>query len=158
MGYINPLFTNIEITKEKKTLPVQTAVSKQKNRAPRKDRTHDLKFPVSSITQMKLKSYLKQAQRLAKMKGQVELKQTKFNTLLLQFGLKHKEILNWNHEYRDTKVYMHTTLLETEYLIEIGGPHGLAIQKNRSERKVVYHIILSVLNWLEGGGSLEAIL
>ncbi len=82
---------------------------------------------------------------------------TKFNTLLLRYGLNNEQILIWTQEYSDSKVYMHTKLLETEYT-EIGGPYGLAVQKNISERKVVFFIIMSVLEWLDGGESIEEII
>ena len=99
---------------------------------------------------MKLKSFLRQTNRLYRLQGKEELKQTKFNTLLLQFALRHKEIIRFDYEYNDTKVYLHTTLLEMEYEREIGGPHGLAVRENLSERKVVFHIMMSVLHWIEG--------
>ncbi|WP_274856883.1 hypothetical protein [Bacillus methanolicus] len=156
MGYINPLFNKPTIINEIK-LKEKTLTKAVKNRAVRKDKTHNIKFPVSPIIQMKLKSYCKQAGRIYKKQGKEPLSQTKFNTLLLRFGLQHEEILKWTHDYNDTKVYMHTNILETEYT-EIGGPHGLAIRKNLSDRKVVYQIMLSVLQWLEGGGTLEKIL
>lgn len=52
---------------------------------------------------------------------------------------------------------MHTMLKENHYQ-SIGGPYGLAIQRQMSERKVVFFIMESVLNWIEKGGSLEEIL
>ncbi|WP_338473379.1 hypothetical protein R4Z10_21265 (plasmid) [Niallia sp. XMNu-256] len=102
---------------------------------------------------MKLKSLCKQGTRIYRLQGKGDLKQTKFNTLLLTYGLKHKELVHWNHHYKDTKVYMHTQLLENEYELQIGGPHGLAIQMNLSERKVVFQIMMSVMKWIEGGDS-----
>lgn len=91
------------------------------------------------------------------MQGRQPLSQTKFNTILLRFGLQHDDILLWDTPYMDSKVYMHTNILETEYS-DIGGPHGLAIRKNMSERKVVYHVMISVLKWLEGEGQIEKII
>jgi len=158
MGYINPLFNDSEITKVNQSSSPRQKKTTEKVRATRSDKTHNVKFPVSSTVQIKLKSFCKQAKRIRQLKGKEDITQTKFNTLLLQFGLAHKEILDWNHEYKDTKTYMHTNILEIEYEREIGGPHGLAIQKNTSERKVVYHVILSVLCWLERGGNIEKIL
>jgi len=158
VGFINPLFNDTEITKTKQPSSPKQKQPSEKVRSTRSDKTHNVKFPVSSTVQMKLKSYCKQAKRIRLMVGKEDITQTKFNSLLLQFGLAHKELINWNDEYKDTKTYMHTNLLEMEYEREIGGPHGLAIQKNISERKVVFHIILSVLRWLEGGGDLEKIL
>jgi hypothetical protein len=150
--YINPLFGEQKIIKKEKSLPSPTSTTK-KIRATRSDKKHNVKFPVSSINQMKLKSLLRQAKRI---KG--DITQTELNTRLLKYGLAHKDLLKWDFEYQDTKVYMHTNLLEIEYEREIGGPHGLTIQKNLSDRKVVYHIILSVLQWLERGGSIEKVL
>jgi hypothetical protein len=157
MEYINPIFNNIKIENNKKltTIPAKKTLKK---RAPRSDKTHNIKFPVSTITQIKLKSLCKQAQRNFQSLGKPPLSQTKFNTLLLRYGLQHEEILSWNHEYKDTKVYMHINLLETEYASMIGGPYGLSIQKNLSDRKVVFHIIQSVLKWIEGEGDIEKII
>lgn len=157
MDYINPLFNHTEKTKENKLSTHQTKKHKP-IRATRSDKTHNIKFPVDSITQMKLKSLCKQANRIYPQQGKDNLKQTKFNTLLLQYGLNHKDLIRWDYEYKDTKVYMHTTLLEIEYEREIGGPHGLAIRKNLSERKVVYQIMMSILQWIERGGELEKII
>lgn len=157
MDYINPLFNNIEISNEKKTPTPSQPIRVSTKRAVRSDKCHGIKYPVSPVIQMKLKSYRAEAARIYKSQRKVPLSQTKFNTELLRFGLRNEHILTWQHEYKDTKVYMHTNLLETEY-IEIGGPHGLAIRKNLSERKVVYQVMLSVLKWLEGGGTIEKIL
>ncbi|MFT9496936.1 MULTISPECIES: hypothetical protein [Bacillota] len=157
MGYINPLFENNKIVKNE----TQTKIDKPEPIIPRsirKDKTHSIKFPVTPLMQMKLKSQFKQAKRLGMSGKRGELTQTKFNTYLLHFGLQHPHIIWWKDKYSDTKTYMHTNILETIYEAEIGGPHGLAIQKNLSERKVVYHIINSVLKWLEGEGSIEKIL
>ncbi len=157
MDYINPLFNNIEISNEKKPPTPSQSKKGSSIRAVRSDKCHPVKFPVSPVIQMKLKSYRAEAARLYKSQRKEPLSQTKFNTELLRFGLQNEHILSWQHEYKDTKVYMHTNLLETEY-IEIGGPHGLAIRKNLSERKVVYQVMLSVIKWLEGGGTIEKIL
>lgn len=155
MDYINPLFNN----NSTKLTPVQkkeTISKKQtKVRATRKDKTHNIKFPVSSsVVQMKLRSHAKQLSRLKQKQGKEPISQTKFNTLLLKYGLEHPHLIDWEIEYLDSKVYMHTNILETEYS-EIGGPHGLSIRKNASDRKVVYLIVHSVLKWLEGEGRIE---
>jgi hypothetical protein len=156
VDYINPLFKNTEIVRATRPATIQ---SKKVTtvRAIRKDLKHNIKFPVSPIVQMKLKSFCKQAARIYQSQRKDPLSQTKFNSELLRYGLQHEAILHWQHDYKDTKVYMHTNILETEYT-EIGGPHGLAIRKNLSERKVVYQIMLSVLNWLEGEGNIEKII
>lgn len=161
MGFINPIFNESNIIKEKKIEkkpPESKPVMATKPRATRKDKTKNVKFPITPTIQMTLRSYCQQAKRLYKVQGKEPLSQTKFNTLLLRYGLEHKEILSWSHAYKDTKKYMHTNVLEIEYDHEIGGPFGLAIQKNLSDRKVVFHIIHSVLKWLEGVGSIEEII
>jgi hypothetical protein len=161
MGYINPIFNEPKIINDKKVekkVPESKVIKPSKPRAIRKDKTHNIKFPVSPMDQMKLRSYCQQAKRINKLQRKEPITQTKFNTLILSYGLKHKEILSWTQDYNDSKKYMHTNILETEYDIEIGGPFGLAIQKNLSDRKVVFHIIHSVLQWLEGGGNIEKII
>jgi hypothetical protein len=118
---------------------------------------HNIKFPVTPMMQMKLRTYCKQMTRFYQNKDGQGLSQTAFNTAILQFGLCHIDIVDWGQDYKDTKTYMHTMLKENSYT-EIGGPYGLAIQKQLSERKVVFIIIASVLLWIEKGGSLEEIL
>ncbi|MGA5691385.1 hypothetical protein [Cytobacillus pseudoceanisediminis] len=158
MDYINPLFKHSSETIQPIPKPTKKKQSKKAPvRALRSDKTHNVKFPVSSIMQMKLKSLCRQAGRIYKEQRKVPLSQTKFNTILLRYGLQHSEIIDWTYEYSDTKVYMHTNILETEYM-DIGGPYGFAVRKNLSERKVVFQIMNSVLRWLEGEGSLEKII
>ncbi|WP_445491467.1 hypothetical protein [Niallia sp. 03133] len=155
MTYINPLFNEQKIIKEeapKKTLPP--------SKPPRKissDKTHNIKFPVNKIEQMKLKSLCKQVNRIHADVRKDPITQTKFNTAILRFGLLHLEIISWDKPYSDTKQYMHTNILESEYE-EIGGPHGLSVRKNGSDRKIVYYIISSVLTWLEGEGNIEKVI
>ncbi|WP_461611876.1 hypothetical protein [Cytobacillus kochii] len=157
MSFINPLFEPSKNEKQKPNVSLNQKQTKSKKRSTRNDKTHNIKFPISSIQQIKLRSYCKQAQRVYQEKELDPLPQTKFNTKLLRYGMNHPEILTWSHNYKDSKTYMHTNLLETEYQ-DIGGPHGYAIRENLSERKVVYQIIMSVIVWMEGGGSLEKIL
>lgn len=155
MDYINPLF-NEEIPKLKN----QAAAKNEKQirtRSVRSDKCRNIKFPIDALMQMKLKSLARQAARIYKEGGKEPLSQTKFNTLLLRFGLGNVSLIDWDHQYKDTKVYMHTYILELEYE-EIGGPHGLSVRKGLSDRKVVYYILKSVLEWLEGEGSLEKII
>ena len=52
---------------------------------------------------------------------------------------------------------MHTQPLETDYR-EIGGPYGLSIQKQLSDRKVVYYLVISALDWLRREGDYDKIL
>jgi len=157
MEYINPLFKEQKMINEqqKPQLINNTEEKKRKNRKIRIDKTHKLKFPVTNIEKMKLQSLCKQVQRNLKARGFDPIQQTKLNTLLLQFGLKNQTILTWEWPYQDSKQYMHTNLLEIDFEREIGGPYGLAIQKGLSERKTTYMIIMSVLKWIEGGGSIE---
>lgn len=147
MKYINPIKNYTEIKKNE-------SENKQKKRSTRKDKKHNIKFPVDSVTQMKLRSYFREAKRISSKK----ITQTQFNTSLLQFGINHQHLINWELKYIDTKVYMHTNIHEIIYENEIGGPHGLAIRKHMSERKVVYHIVTSILLWIEREGSLDEIL
>jgi hypothetical protein len=157
VDYINPIFNNISNEKKKQSTPVKPSIS-LKPRNTRSDKQKNIKFPVSSIMQIKLRSYCRQAERLVKKRGEAKLTQTKFNTLIMNYGLKNPHLLKWDYEYIDTKVYMHTQLLEAEYEKEIGGPHGLTVRKVLSDRKVVFYIISSIISWLEGSGDLEKII
>ncbi|MDQ1005396.1 hypothetical protein QFZ28_005974 [Neobacillus niacini] len=156
MESINPMFQN---TRSKKMISKKEAPEnhRTKKRQTRSDKCHNIKFPVTPIMQMKLRTYCKQTRRFYQNKDGQALSQTAFNTALLQFGLQHIDIVDWGLEYGDTKTYMHTMLIEKHYHM-IGGPYGLAIQKQLSDRKVVFFIIASVLYWIEKGGSIEEIL
>jgi hypothetical protein len=157
MRYIDPIFTSLDhkTPKDNKVMPRPKS---EKIRRVRSDKTHDVKFPVDTLLSMKLRTLCKQAARTSYEKREKPLTQTKFNTCLLRHGLKHQELILWDQEYRDPKgKYMHTTLLESEYS-DIGGPYGIAIRNNLSERKTVFLIISSMVNWLERGGSIEEVL
>ncbi|MBV7508877.1 hypothetical protein KW850_27115 [Bacillus sp. sid0103] len=156
MESLNPMFQNAHSKKIISKKEELTSFPK-KRRQPRSDKCHNIKFPVTPIMQMKLRTLCKQMERFFQTKEGQPLTQTAFNTTLLQFGLDHIDIVDWVQDYKDTKTYMHTMLKENSYK-EIGGPYGLAIQKQLSERKVVFIIMASVLNWIEKGGSLEEIL
>lgn len=161
MEYINPLFNHREITNKPNSKNKKSQTESYKpRRETRKDKTHNVKFPVTPSQQVQLKSLCQQGKRLIKLRGEdpQKLTQTKFNTYLLRYGLANQHLLLWTFEYKDTKTYMHTNLLETEYENEIGGPFGLKVRKNLTDRKVVTFIILSVLKWIEGEGSIEKIL
>ncbi|MBT2668988.1 hypothetical protein J7J00_26730 [Bacillus sp. ISL-4] len=84
--------------------------------------------------------------------------QTTCNTLLLRFGLIKRKDVDYNIPYTDTKEYMHTYLLETEYGEKGGGLHEVAILKDLSDRRVAYCMIHHTVAWLERGGSIEEIL
>ena len=89
---------------------------KQAIRKTRKDKTHNIKFPVDPITQIKLKSFAKEAKGMNELRGKEGITKTKLNTALLRFGIEHLELINWSQSYKDTKVYMHTNCLQTEYV------------------------------------------
>jgi len=149
--YINPIF-------QKQTKPNNNIVKQNtKNRKTRSDKRHNIKFPISTDMRRLLKTYCKLASIKYCEQGKEPITQTTFNTILLNYGLNNMEIVSLDGPYRDTKIYMHTNLLEEDYQY-IGGPYGLAIQHHLSERKVVYYIILSVLRWIERSGKLEEIL
>ena len=156
MESLNPMFQN---SHSKKIISKKEELERipKKRRQPRSDKCHNIKFPVTPIMQMKLRTLCKQMERFIQTKEGQPLTQTAFNTTLLQFGLNHIDIVDWVQDYKDTKTYMHTMLKEKHYYL-IGGPYGLAIQKQLSERKVVFMIMASVLHWIEKGGSLEEIL
>ncbi|MFJ5624938.1 hypothetical protein ACIQD3_19955 [Peribacillus loiseleuriae] len=156
MESLNPIFQDKPL---KKTIsPKDESESPHKRkRQTHSDKCHNIKFPVTTVMQMKLRTYCKQMGRIYYTQDGQALSQTVFNTSLLQFGLHHTEIVDWTLHYKDTKTYMHTMLKEQAYQT-IGGPYGLAIQKQVSERKVVFFIMASVLLWIEKGGSLEKIL
>jgi hypothetical protein len=159
VDYIDPItnYNNVISKKEKQSLK-PTSANSSKIRAARKDTQKNVKFPISPVMQIKLRSYCKQAGRIFVQQGKEPITQTKFNTALLRYGLNNPDIIQWDFEYQDTKTYMHTQLLKVEYENEIGGPYGLAVRKSLSDRKVVYQVIHSVLNWLERSGALEKIL
>lgn len=156
MESLNPMFQDKPLKKGISTKEESEHPLKRK-RQTRSDKCHNIKFPVTTVMQMKLRTYCKQMNGLYYTQDRQALSQTVFNTSLLQFGLHHTEIVDWTLPYQDTKTYMHTMLKEQEYQ-RIGGPYGLAIQKQVSERKVVFFMMASVLLWIEKGGSLEKIL
>lgn len=121
-----------------------------RKRSVRFDKCKDIKFPVSKNEQIRLKSVCKKADVFYKgIYGyDKKLTQTHFNTLLLQYALKNEIVVNWDRPYKDSKVYMHTKPTEKEYEL-IGGPNGLSIKKAVSDRKLVYYLVISVLELLE---------
>ncbi len=153
---LNPFFSEKKIPERKPVVinsPVNPAQSKKsiKPRKTRSDKTHNLKFPVTPVEHMELRTTCKQVSNLYKQLKNDDLTQTKFNTYLLNYALKNLAIVNWNRPYQDSKKYMHVTPLETIYQ-DIGGPHGLAIQKGISERKVTFYLVLSALKFIKGDG------
>lgn len=153
---LNPFFSEKPKQEKKPVAIMPPTVSKQvkktnNSRKVRSDKTHNLKFPVTPVEHMELRTTCKQASDLYKRLKNDDLTQTKFNTYLLNYALKNLAIVNWNRPYQDSKKYMHATPLETIYQ-DIGGPHGLAIQKGISERKVTFYLVLSALKFIKGDG------
>lgn len=106
---------------------------------------------------VKLRTLCKTLNPIYKQKTGKSLTQTTCNTLLLRFGLIKRKDVDYNIPYTDTKEYMHTYLLETEYG-ERGGLHEVAILKDLSDRRVAYCMIHHAIAWLERGGPIEEIL
>ena len=114
----------------------------------------NIKFPVDPVMKLKLRTMCKQASRLNNM----DISQTKFNTLLLRYGIQQIETVDFSIPYQDSKVYMHSNLKKNgEYPI-IGGPYGIAIRYGISERRAVYCIMVAMIRWVEQSGKLEKIL
>ncbi|MED3554111.1 hypothetical protein [Cytobacillus praedii] len=153
MTSLNPLFAELNQYKTAKNKPKQQI----KDRAERRDKQHNVKFPVDHIFHMKLRTYCKQLEPLYKTKYNRPLAQTKFNTLLLRYVLNHLELVDWELDYSDTKRYMHTNLLKLEYK-EIGGSYGISIRKGISDRRTVYLMMRAGLTWVERGGNIEEII
>ncbi|WP_028393973.1 hypothetical protein [Bacillus cihuensis] len=154
MKYINPIFSKRNNDSSEKTVK---ATSSKATRKTRSDKTHDIKFVTTQILHMKLQTLCKQATRLYKPHTNERLTQTKFNTMLLRYGLNHQHIINWSADYTDKQGYMHVRPLEESEYTELAGPYGLSIRHRLSERRTVYCIVYSVVLWLERGGSLEEI-
>ena len=154
MEYINPLFKQQKIIKETSSTPKKNS----NQRKIRCDKTHNIKFPVTDTERIKLRSLCQQVKRDFIKQGKKGIEQTKFNTLLLEYGLDNQHLIRWDWEYSDSKHYMHTNILQTQYEQEIGGPHGLSIRKGLTDRKVAYMVIMSVLQWVQGDGDIEKVI
>ena len=162
MSSLNPFFNEL-----KKKNPKPKAIQKTSSENPshqitsvrkvRKDKQHDIKFPVDYVMKVKLRTLCKTLSPKYHQKTGKPLTQTACNTLLLRFGLARWKDVNYAMDYKDTKEYMHTYLLETEYG-QKGGLHEVAILKDLSDRRVVYFMIHHAVAWLERGGSVEEIL
>ncbi|MFB7304611.1 MULTISPECIES: hypothetical protein [Bacillati] len=155
MEYLNPISKKQNIIKHPEGIKKNPKKTIRKQRS---DKTHNIKFPVSDIEKMKLQSLCRQTKRILLKQGKEPIQQTKLNTLLLVYGLRNQHILSWDWSYKDTKQYMHTNILESIYELEIGSPYALSVQKGYSDRKLVYMVIMSVIKWLEGEGTIEKIL
>ncbi|MCM3390636.1 hypothetical protein LG296_20175 (plasmid) [Ureibacillus chungkukjangi] len=125
----------------------------------RSDKCRDIKFPVNQNEQVRLKSACKQTDTYyKKIYGYEEkLTQTHFNTLLLKYALKNIHEINWSRSYKDTKVYMHVKPLERDYE-QLGGPYGLSTKQAISDRKLVYILVISILELLERKGDYQIVL
>lgn len=148
---LNPIFNE---TKEQKTghkltkLQPVTAPIKRK-RSPRKDKGHDCKFPVPLELQMKYKTSLK---RFKYHFPEIEIQQTKYNTLLLLYALNNLHIIDWNLEYPGTSTFHMTTKLPEYKFEDISGEYGLAMSKGLSYRETVFMLTTSALHYIEKGG------
>lgn len=125
-------------------------------RKTRSDKRHNIKFPITPTEHQLLRMTFKQASESEENHFKKELTQTLFNTILLKFALSNLEVVDFKKPYKDTKRYMHTQPLESDYR-EIGGPYGLSTQKQMSDRKVVYYLVISALHWLRREGNYEKI-
>lgn len=146
-----PLFRNKKIVQATDSLnvTVKNAAAMRKRRI-RSDKCRDIKFPVTKDEQIRFKSACKQADIFYKRNNGYDekLTQTYFNTLLLRYALQHIEEIDWNRPYKDTKIYLHTKPTEREYE-QIGGVYGLSTRQAISDRKLVYLLVISVLEKLE---------
>lgn len=133
--------------------------SEVRTRQVRSDKCRDIKFPVSKYEQVRLKTACKQADLIyKKIHGyDQKLSQTSFNTLMLNYALKHMDSLKWERPYKDTKKYMHTKPTESEYLL-IGGINGLSTKEGISDRKLVYCLVITILEILEREGEYGIVL
>ncbi|MGE7766869.1 hypothetical protein [Peribacillus sp. NPDC096540] len=162
MSSLNPFFNEL-----KKMNPKEKVIQKKSLENPsrqitslrkvRKDKQHDIKFPVDYVMKVKLRTLCQALSPKYYQKTGKPLTQTACNTLLLRFGLARWRDVDYVMDYKDTKEYMHTYLLETEYG-QKGGLHEVAILKDLSDRRVVYFMIHHAVSWLERGGSVEEIL
>lgn len=125
----------------------------------RSDKCRDIKFPITKNEQVRLKIACKEADILyKKLYGyDGKLTQTHFNTLLLKYALQHIQEINWHKSYKDTKLYMHTKPTERDYEW-IGGPRGLSTKHAISDRKLVYLLVISILELLERKGDFNSVL
>lgn len=155
---LNSFFTDPQPKKPvAKPKPIPKKPTVHKTRQTRSDKRHNVKFPVTPMEHQQLKVAFKQASIWYKQHKDKELTQTAFNTFLLAYALHHIENVNWNKPYKDSKRYMHTQPLESDYK-EIGGPYGLATRKGLSDRKIVYYLVISALEWVRKDGDYAKIL
>lgn len=154
-----PLFKSNNSKKVNRAVKQNSTPTTSKNRKTRSDKCHDVKFPVTKEEQMRLRTQCKHVDYFYRKKHGYDKKltQTHFNTLLLRFSLNNEHIIKWDRLYRDSKTYMHTKPIEREYE-RIGGPYGYSTRKGMSDRKVVYHLVISALEVLEREGNYHGLL
>lgn len=162
MSSLNPFFDELKNEKNKPKAIQKTSFEDPSHlitsvRKVRKDKQHDIKFPVDYAMKVKLRTLCKTGNSIYKKKTGKPLTQTKLNTQLLRFGLARSKNVEFSIAYKDTKEYMHTHLLETEYSQQ-GGLRDIAISYDFSDRRVVFCMIHYAVSWLERGGALEKIL
>lgn len=162
MSSLNPFFEELKNERNKPKAIQKTSFEDpsyfiRSIRKVRKDKQHDIKFPVDYAMKVKLRTLCKTGNYIYKKKYGKPLTQTIFNTQLLRFSLVRRNDVEFSIAYKDTKEYMHTHLLETEYNQQ-GGLRDIAIAHDFSDRRAVYCMIHYAVSWLERGGSLEEIL
>ena len=148
---LNPIFndTTVDRVKKKPIAQIHSPTPTKTKRAPRKDKGHSCKFPVTLEQQIKYKTSLK---RFKYHFPNIEIHQTKYNTLLLQYALENPQIVNWNLDYPGTSEYHMTTKLPEYKFNDIGGEYGIAINRGLSLRKTVFIMTSSSLQYIEKGG------
>lgn len=162
MSSLNPFFEDLKKEKSQpkiiqKSFLEDSSYQIASVRKVRKDKMHDVKFPVDYVMKVKLRTLCKTWSPTYKHKKGESLTQTTLNTLLLRFGLAKWREVDFTIPYKDTKVYMHTHLLESEYS-QIGGLRDIAIYMDLSDRRITYYLVHYAVFWLERGGSIEEIL
>ncbi|MFS1519573.1 hypothetical protein V1503_24405 [Bacillus sp. SCS-151] len=154
LGNLNPLFEEkYNQDKNKERIEVVSKKQTSRKRNMHFDKAHDVKFPVSIHLRKELKSSLK---RFKYYFPEIEIRETKYNTLLLLYALQNIHIVNWEQDYCDSKNYMHTKPPEFYYQ-EIGGLNGIAMENGISDRRAVYMMVTSALKDIEKGDNYSAI-
>ncbi|MGE6614169.1 hypothetical protein ACQKFG_27490 [Peribacillus sp. NPDC076916] len=116
MSSLNPFFEELK-GKDPKPKAIQKTSLEDPSRQitsmrkVRKDKQHDIKFPVDYVMKVKLRTLCKTLNSIYKQKTGKSLTQTNCNTLLLRFALMRRKDVDYGMPYTDTKEYMHTHLL-----------------------------------------------
>lgn len=117
------------------------------------DKTHSMKFPVTMKQEMEIRKLWKRHKSTLEVIHDRDISLTKFNTMLLRFGLRNKDIVR-EHLYENTGTYKTVKPNQVEYEL-IGGIEGMAINLGVSERRALTYIMLSVLEYMSSGGQLN---